>query len=486
MNTTMPKRERAGFYPKSLRQNIFVRYGAPFLITAIALLVWMLWPVMHTDPFAIFIAAVIVSASFFGFVPAVICAGLSVLTLEFVVFPRTPIMRMTYTDAERLIFFMIVAVLTAGLARKRSQAETRAREMRDRMAAIVESTEDAVLSATTNGTITSWNAGAQALYGYTEQEALGRHVAFLSSIERARDVSKNLARVRRGDPIKNYEVEHLRKDGSRVLVQLSVSPLRDGKTVIGASTIIRDITAEKRAAEALRKNEKLATAGRMAATIAHEINNPLEALANLLYLARGNPAKREEYLKLAEKEVDRVSAITRFALGFARESHTTTFIHVPEMMDEILSLYSGKISSAHVEVEKDYNAVTNIQGYSGELRQLFANLMINAVDAMKRGGRLRIRVARGREWSGAGRRGIHITIADDGTGIRKTEIPHLFEPFYTTKKDTGTGLGLWISQGIVQKHSGSIRVRSSVAPGKSGTVFRVFLPDTVTTQQAVA
>lgn len=468
------------------RQNPVVRYVAPFVITGIALLLWMLWPVMHADPFVIFIAAVIISARFFGFVPAVVCTALSALTLDSLLSPPGPDMSVSNPDAERLIVFIVVSVITAGLARKRSQAETRAGEMRNRMAAIVESSDDAIVSTTITGNITSWNTGAQTLYGYSEEEALGRHIAFLAPIEKARDVSRNLARVRTGEHITNYQTEHLRKDGGRVLVQISISPLRRDQIVVGMSAIVRDITAEKQAADLLRKNEKLSTAGRMAATLAHEINNPLEALGNLLYLARHSPSKCEEYLRLAEKEVERISTVTRFALGFVRESHAPVFVNVPEMIDQILSLYSAKLSSAGVTVETKYGPGANIQGYSGELRQLFANLLINSVDAMKKGGKLRIHVFNSHAWSDGGQNGVRISIADTGSGIQPAQMAHLFEPFYTTKQDLGTGLGLWISQGIVQKHGGFIRVRSRASRADSGTVFNIFLPRTIAAPQAAA
>jgi PAS domain S-box-containing protein len=482
----MTRSKKTEFYHVSWRQNPFVRYTAPFAITGIGVLVWMLWPVMHTDPFAIFIAAVIVSASFFGFMPAVLCTALSTLTLAFVIFPSAPNVRISHNDAERLLVFIIVSVITAGLARKRSQAESRAREMRDRMAAIVESSEDAILSTTIHGAITSWNPGAEALYGYTEHEALGRHIAFLAPIDKAREVSRGLARVRHGGHVSNYQTEHLRKDGSRLQVQMSISPLRHGREVVGASAIVHDVTAEKQSEDILRKNEKLSTAGRMSATLAHEINNPLEALSNLLYLARHSPSKSVEYLGLAEKEVDRISAITRFALGFVRESHATVALNIPEMIDEILALYSAKLSSGNITVLREYGPGATVQGYAGELRQLFANLLINAVDAMQNGGKLRIHVFHMREFRDEKRDGVRIFIADTGKGIGRADMAHLFEPFYTTKKDHGTGLGLWVSQGIVQKHGGSIRVRSRISSGCSGTVFNIFLPNGTITSQAVA
>lgn len=483
-----PTKTRATeLYHHDWRQNSIVRHIAPFAITGITYLVWVLWPVVHTDPFAIFIAAVIISARFFGFIPALLCTGLSTLTVGFVIFSPALDFRVSHTNVERLIAFIIVSVIAAGLARKRSQAETRAGETRDRMAAIVESSDDAIFSTTSTGTITSWNRGAETLYGYSANEAMGRHIAFLAPIEKAREVAKQLTRIRAGEHVNNFQTEHLRKDGSRVLVQVSIWPLHSGQVIAGASAIVRDITAEKQSEEMLRKNEKLATAGRMAATLAHEINNPLEALGNLLYLARHSPS-REEYLRLAEKEVDRISSITRFALGFVRENRAPSLLNVPEMIDEILSLYSAKLASGDIMVKKEYGPGANIEGYPGELRQLFANLLINSADAMKQGGgQLRIHVLREHDRTTPEREGVRIVIADTGCGIRATEMGRLFEPFYTTKQDLGTGLGLWVSQGIVQKHGGRIRVRSRVLPGSSGTVFSIFLPGALqVAPQAVA
>jgi two-component system, NtrC family, sensor kinase len=248
--------------------------------------------------------------------------------------------------------------------------------------------------------------------------------------------------------------------------------------LVGSSVIARDITAQKRAEEALRRNEKLATAGRLAATIAHEINNPLEAVMNLLYLAQRSPQHAENYLEQAEKEVQRVAAIAQQTLGFVREPAVAAPLNVSETLEQAVHLYSRKLEQKHIELTRDYDGAVEICGFAGEVRQLFANLTGNAIDATQAGGKLRLRVARRHDWLDGGRPGVRILVVDNGSGIGRNEMQHLFEPFFTTKKDVGTGLGLWLAHGIVQKHGGRIRVRSRTTPGCSGTIFSVFLPNT--------
>jgi two-component system, chemotaxis family, CheB/CheR fusion protein len=351
-------------------------------------------------------------------------------------------------------------------------------ESRQRMAAIVESSEDAILSTTPDGLITSWNPGAETLYGYTAEEAIGRHISFLAPADRIHEISLNTSRLLRGERVGSYETERIRNDGTRVNVLISVSPMRDqAGHIVGCSAIARDISTQKRAEIALRRNEKLAAAGRLAATVAHEINNPLEAVTNLLYLARNDRNKQQEYLARAEREVQRIGAIAQQTLGFVREGTSTTALNVAETLDQVLQLYLPKLNTKRVQIEKKYDPQVEIQGFPGELRQLFSNLIINAVDAMNDGGRLLIRVVRAHDWGNRRRPGVRIVVADTGAGIRRSDISHIFEPFYTTKTDAGTGLGLWLSHGIIQKHGGSIRVRSRTIPGQSGTAFCVFLPD---------
>jgi signal transduction histidine kinase len=246
------------------------------------------------------------------------------------------------------------------------------------------------------------------------------------------------------------------------------------------------------AQEALRKSEKLAVAGRLAASIAHEINNPLESVTNLLFLMRNaDPASYAAYLAQAEQELTRVTEITKHTLHFYREPARPGPVDVAAVLESVLTLYHPKIASAGVQVQREFEAADPILGASGELRQVFSNLIINAVDAMRRGGCLTVRIRNRRDPANQAIRGVRISIADTGMGIPKAMLHRIFEPFVTTKGETGTGLGLWVTAEIVHKLSGRIRVRSRIAsrqnepapnrpapnqPAKIRTVFSVFLP----------
>jgi signal transduction histidine kinase len=240
---------------------------------------------------------------------------------------------------------------------------------------------------------------------------------------------------------------------------------------------LRDyILQERNAEEALRRSEKLAVAGRLAATIAHEINNPLEAVMNLVYLARTAASQEaaREYLKEAESELARVSAIASETLKFYRQPNQVTATRIPEILRSLLLLYRDKIAGSKVELRTDFADVPPIVAFAGELRQVFSNLLTNAIDASA-GARIEIRLRRARDRSG--RKGVKVLVADTGTGIPESVRSSIFEPFVSTKATRGTGLGLWVSSEIVHKHGGSIRVRRCSRPDLHGTVFCVFLPE---------
>lgn len=431
----------------------------------------------------IFIAAVIVSARFAGFGPALLCTAASGMAIDYFAFEPRFSFTLSANDYGRLAVFIAVSILTAGLARQRSRAQTRAEQTQRQMAAMVESSEDAILTGDVNGIITSWNSGAERLYGYSATEAIGMSVDVLGPPERPDEVPGITEKVMQGEPIQHHASERIRKDGTRIAVDISLSPIRNERgDVIGASSIAHDITAQRRSEKALRRNEKLATAGRLAAAVAHEINNPLEAVINLIYLARHRPSSQDQYLEMAEKEVLRVGAIAQQMLGFVRESSSPSPLNVAATLDDVLQLYLRQLNDKHIQVDKRYDNTVEIRGFASELRQLFSNLILNALDALDEGGRLTLRVARGHDWSNgngsaASVTGARISIADNGTGIQHSDLIRIFEPFYSTKGESGTGLGLWLSHGIVQKHEGTIRVRSRTTEESSGTIFSIFLPD---------
>jgi len=237
-----------------------------------------------------------------------------------------------------------------------------------------------------------------------------------------------------------------------------------------------DITTIKQAQEALLQSEKLAAAGRLAASISHEINNPLESITNLLFLVGGHerlPQHLRNFVQQAEQELARVSHIATQTLRFYRQSTKPTLADMSTLLESVLALHRGRFANMQVEVIRQYRANASLLCFEGELRQVFTNLVGNALDAMfGREGRLLLRTTTRREWS-TGQKGVRVTICDNGSGIAPEVLKRIFEPFYSTKGLRGTGLGLWVSREIIAKHHGIVKVRSTVG---RGTIFSLFFP----------
>jgi PAS domain S-box-containing protein len=259
-------------------------------------------------------------------------------------------------------------------------------------------------------------------------------------------------------------------------VAVSVSPVGSGIAIF-----FRDVTERRQRDAALHKAEKLAAVGRLAASISHEINNPLESVVNLLYLiehTKSSPEETRTYAALASAELARVSHIVTQTLKFHRQATDATECRISEIVDSVVSLFQGRMTTRQIEVTRHYAADDSIVCFAGDLRQVFANLVANALDAMTAipgPGRLTLRTRRSRDWK-TGHAGVRILIADNGSGMSPETQRNLFEAFFTTKPATGTGLGLWVSEEIVRNHKGAIRLRSSQRPGRTGTTFAVFFP----------
>jgi signal transduction histidine kinase len=251
--------------------------------------------------------------------------------------------------------------------------------------------------------------------------------------------------------------------------------------IVGAAKIARDITQDKKARHALRISERLASVGRLAATIAHEINNPLEAATNLVYLAKDRAISHDQrdFLAATEEELARISHLTKQTLGFYRETKEAEPIRISPILDQLISVFAARTRNKSVDIRREIRGDPEVYAVADEIRQLITNLLSNSIDAVTRGGQIRLRVSPATEWNRKGRSGVRLTVADSGSGIPKAVRSELFEPFFTTKKEVGTGLGLWLSKGIVERHHGSIRVKSRSEPGNGWTVFSVFLPSSV-------
>ncbi len=357
-----------------------------------------------------------------------------------------------------------------------------------RLRTTLDSIGDGVITCDASGLIQMMNPVAQQLTGWTQAEALGRPLEQVFPIlnEETRAPAENpVAKVQRLNEVVNIArpTVLVRRDHTEIDISDSGAPIRDktGKTV-GIVLVFRDVTMERKTQDALIANEKLAVAGRLAATIAHEIHNPLDSVANLLYLMRNGGVSEEEskqFMDMAEQELARVTHISRAMLGLYRESRAPVPVDLGEMLGEILLLMERRFSDLGVTLATQLPSSVEVAAFPAELRQVFTNLITNAAEAAGRNGTVKVAVEpQLAKTDPSGQKlqaGAIISIVDDGPGIPDDVMPHLFQPFYTTKGEQGTGLGLWVSQGIVNKHGGSIKLVSNTSANTHGTTISVFL-----------
>ena len=361
--------------------------------------------------------------------------------------------------------------------------------------AIFNSANFSSIATDAKGVIQIFNVGAERMLGYTAAEVMNKITP--ADISDPQEVIARAAAlsVELGTPITPgfealvfkasrgiediYELTYIRKDGSRFPAVVSVTALRDAQnTIIGYLLIGTDNTARKLAEEALLRSELLAGAGRLAASIAHEINNPLEALINTIYLARMTadlPESAREYLDIADGEIASVAHIVRQRLGFYREFSAATSNSASALIGSVVNLLKAKIRASEAIVEQQCDEQLQVMGVSGELRQVLANLLANSLDSIDQGGRIVLRASASID-PDDGRRRFRITVADCGHGMGAATMKQIFDPFFTTKGSVGTGLGLWVCKQLVDKNGGSIRVRSNMDGERGGTTFSVVLP----------
>jgi PAS domain S-box-containing protein len=343
------------------------------------------------------------------------------------------------------------------------------------LAAIVASSDDVILSKDLNGIITSWNDAATRVFGYTADEIIGSSILRLIPEHLHSDEKTIIESIRAGRRVEHFETVRLAKDGGLIDVSLTVSPIKDDQgRVIGASKILRDISSRKRIEQSLLQAEKIAATGRMAATIAHEINNPLEAVTNLLYLLREKIADEEglNYLTTAEDEVGRVSHIAKQTLGYYREHAAASPAYLGDIAEHALTIYEPRCTAANITVNKSFSSSTKLVLRRGEMMQVISNLVANAIYAMSTGGTLSVSVsdATGPE------DGVVLLVEDNGVGIAAKDLPRVFDAFFTTRTTVGTGIGLFIAKQFVEGHGGRISIETNTEPDTHGTTIRVFLP----------
>jgi PAS domain S-box-containing protein len=394
---------------------------------------------------------------------------------------RTLVRTLYLASALAVIGLLFLALY---IVREMDQREKHAAEIREReewFRVTLGSIGDAVIATDQKGKVTFVNQIAEELTGIKLAEAMGQpiHQVFPIFNEHTRQrVDNPVAKVLESGRIMglaNHTVlQH--KDGKLVPIEDSAAPIYDDHRVLrGVVMVFRDVTLEKQTQSVMRKAEKLAAAGRLAATMAHEINNPLEAVGNLIYIVKNSPNIAENvhaYLAMAEQELERVSHITRQTLGFYRDSSEPGPVDMREIIEAVLRLYDNKMRSKSVVLDLELGNCPAVYGLQGEMKQLIANLISNAADAIGHAGKIRITIRRA---SDAKTSGVELKVEDSGPGVSVEHRAHIFEPFFTTKKDVGTGLGLWVSKEIAERHGGKIELASN-QNGLGGAVFTVFLP----------
>ncbi len=364
--------------------------------------------------------------------------------------------------------------------RRKRSVEHALRISEERFHRLVEGMPLALLISDMNGLVIYANQGLERLLGYSRQQVQAGILSLKKIFaDETSDLPSSLLHTWSSSHGENYEVECRKMDGTVVPVLIGAAvlnpevPEKDRQIV----AFLADLTEQKRSHQVLRNTEKLAAAGRLAASVAHEINNPLEAITNCIYLLTQCELDdtARDFVKLAQHELNRVTHITTQTLRFYRQSTRPTETNIHELFETVLALYDIRMRAQNIELVRDFSDIPNIVTLDGELRQVLANLVGNAVDAMQNsGGKLILRTRIGTHWQ-SNRDGIVIVVADTGPGMNQATLKRIFEPFFSTKGLTGTGLGLWISSEILTKHKGNIQVRSRQSQ-PHGTVFRIFLP----------
>jgi len=467
-----------------IRRNAAAGYATTILITALALLLTLRLPGIYARPFfTLLIAAVALSTYFAGWKAGLLSTALStVAALYYMLPPHDSLSVGSAEDLVRLIGFWTTAGLLIWLGNeidrhRRAREQVREAERQFdvlRLAGIVGVGEWDLKTGEVN-----WVVELPALRGLVPDRQ------FEHWMERVHPDDREIVRERINRAIRatdSYDIEARVYDaqGNVHWISSRAHIIRDKERVpTRAVGIAMDITERKKFQEILRTSDKLAGVGRFAAEIAHEIRNPVEALQGLMYLLKTNPALAESakrHVQYADSAVAQIAEIANRTLDRFRETPEPVAVRLSALIDDVAALARGKATRKHVKLETRYESEGEVRGFPGELRQVFLNLIGNSLDAVPDGGKITIHVFPSRNWKRLNQVGIRVVVFDNGSGVPPEARGHVFEPFFTTKGEQGVGIGLWITKGVIEKHNGSIRFRTSTDAHRSGTCFSVFLP----------
>ncbi|MGI8770190.1 MAG: two-component system sensor histidine kinase NtrB [Acidobacteriaceae bacterium] len=465
---------------RRFNRGIFGYCAAPILsLLAVGLTYYV--PIFGRMPWILSFFAVAVIALMGGAAPALLALLIASCGIYGLILAPSGHHVYDSTALIQTVAFDLSALLVVYLVRRQALAISALQISEMDYRSVTDTASDVVITMDRASRILSINPAVKAMFGYDPEELLGEEMPILMP-ERYRaahlaGIARHLDTGTRHIPWTGVQLPGRHKNGDEIPLEISFgSYISQGEKRF--TGFMRDVSDRVKAQAALTQSEKLAAVGRLASSIAHEINNPLESVTNLLYLATNSDdfAQVQEYLEAAERELRRVSTITTQTLRFHKQSSNPKLTSSEDLIDSVLSIYQGRLLNSHIEVKYRKRDSQQVVCFEGEIRQVLNNLVGNAIDAMHpKGGQLLLRSREATDWS-SGRRGLMLTVADTGAGIGPHSLRRIFEPFFTTKGIGGSGLGLWISQDIVARHHGTLQVRSSQREGCTGTVFSLFLP----------
>ncbi len=466
------------------RVNRFVlSYGSGLILAFLAVGVTCYVPLFTHIPWTLSFFAVGTVAWIGGMLPALLATLLTSCGIYGLILAHASRGFPDPTGLAQTLAFDLIALLMAYLVSQRNSAISALATSEMHYRSVTETASDVVITIDSQSRILAINPAVKTVFGYEPSELVGEEMLILMP-EKYRTAHKGgIARYLetgvRHIPWTGVELPGRRKDGEEVPLEISFGSYT-AEGLQRFTGFIRDVSDRRNAEAALMQNEKLAAVGRLASSIAHEINNPLEAVTNLLYLSHGSTdiGEIKHYLETADREVRRISLIANQTLQFHKHSSKPVAVACEALVTGSLALYQGRLLNSHIRVDHRHRAERLPVCMEGEIRQVLNNLIGNAIDALPpHGGRLLIRSRDGTDWS-SGRAGVVLTVADTGTGMSPDTQAKVFEAFFSTKGLGGTGLGLWICSQLVKRCQGRLRVRSSDRLGGSGTVFTLFLPHT--------